>query len=191
LLTQYLSDWNLIIEELQTLDITPVFDSKEGAIKLRGTCSSHRDKGKKLLGELTDSTKAKTATNIHIAKMDSPRLMATYHQHTSTRPRPGIHALDVKENEDVLALWNKYLLPSYSSMVRNASIEGSHSVSLVLQDVLDSLHPVIRFRSSGEQSEQPRQIVREGMKMICLENHSPKLHVQFTVGTLVRLVGVT
>ena len=111
------------------------------------------------------------------------------HQQASVRPQPEIHALDVKENADVLALWNTRLLPSFPVIVREALIEGSYSVSLVRQKILDSLYPVIRFRSSGNQSKASRQIVRECVKKICLENGSSKLHVQFTEGTLVRLAG--
>jgi hypothetical protein len=142
-----------------------------------------------MLGELIDSVKAKTPINSRTEKPYSPRLKAAAYQRTSARPQPEIHVVDVKENADVLAVWNQCLLPSFPLLVRKALIQGSYSVSLVRQEVLDGLHPVIRFRSSGNQSEDSRRIIREGVKKICLENRTLKLPVQFTEGTLVRLVG--
>jgi hypothetical protein len=142
-----------------------------------------------MLGELIDSVKAKTPTNSQTEKPYSPRLKQAAYQRTCARPQPEIHALDVKENADVLAVWNQYLLPSFPLLVQKALVQGSYSASLVRQEVFDGLHPVIRFRSSGNQSEDSRRIIREGVKKICLENRSPRLPVQFTEGTLVRLMG--
>ena len=181
--------WNSLIEELQALSISPVFDSKERAIKLRGSSSPQFDKGKELVGQLINSVQVKTTVQPLADAMKHHGLKPNSHQRTSVRPQPEIHALDVKENADVLAVWNKQLLPSFPLIVRQALIKGSYSVSLVRQKVVDSLYPIIRFRSSGNQSEASRQIIRDCVKTICLENGCPKLHVQFTEGTLVRLVG--
>jgi hypothetical protein len=126
-------------------------------------------------------------THANVVEYQRPK--SVYHQQTSVRPQPEIHALDVKENADVLDLWNTRLLPSFPIIVKEASIEGSYSVSIVRQKVLDNLYPVIRFRSSGNQSKASRQIVRDCVKKVCLEHGVPKLHVQFSEGTLVRLVG--
>ncbi|KAF2676151.1 hypothetical protein K458DRAFT_194090 [Lentithecium fluviatile CBS 122367] len=181
--------WNSLIEELHALGISPIFNSREGAIKLRGPCSSQLDRGKDLLEVLIHGIRARTPDTGNSNMADGRRLKAPHHQQVSIRAQPEIYALDSKENADVLALWNKRLLPRFPSIVQEAKIDGSYSVSLVLQKADGGLHPIIRFRSSRGQNTESREAVKDLVKSICDENGSPRLHVQFTKGTLVRLVG--
>jgi hypothetical protein len=114
---------------------------------------------------------------------------AVFHQQVSVHPQPEIYALNPKEDADILKLWNTRLLPRFPDMIREAVIEGSYSVALVRQNGPNGSQPIIRFRSSGNQGEMSRQIIRESVETICNNNRHQILQVQFTEGTIVRLVG--
>jgi hypothetical protein len=186
-------EWKGVLEKLSSLHILPTFDCKNAAIKLRGPCSvAELEQGKMVLLEQITQLKSMTLRdeNAHkYVRSDQSKLMTAFHQQVSVHPQPEIYALDPKEDADTLKLWNTQLLPRFPDMVHEALIEGSYSVALVRQDGPNGSQPIIRFRSSENQGEMSRQIIQENVKTICINNRHQRLHVQFTKGTIVRLVG--
>ncbi|KAF2789818.1 hypothetical protein K505DRAFT_89057 [Melanomma pulvis-pyrius CBS 109.77] len=195
--------WMETLTHLASLHILPTFVCKHSIITLRGTCSpAEMMRGKLLLVELIDQTKSRSHQDDQIdqTKSKSHRddeidashcssLRTGCHQYVSVHPQPEIYALDPVENADTLKLWDEQLLPKISGVIRAASVEGSYSVALVRQNGTNGPQPIIRFRSSGNQGEISRQIIRESVQKICEDNHLPVLNVQFTEGSMVRLVG--
>lgn len=146
------------------------------------------EKGKKLLEDLINGLRS-TANHSNVSGIATYPMRKAASQQVSVLPQPEIFALDPEENADLLSLWHEQLLPQFPTMVRDAMIEGSYSVTLVRQKVSDCLCPVIRFRSSGNQSDASRKLIRDRVQEVCVRYATPILQVQFTEGTLVRLVG--
>jgi hypothetical protein len=183
-------EWDSILEELTSLHISPTFDCKKSALRLRGDCSAtDMEKGKTLLKDEIKQAKSKSLQGDDSDICLDPKLRKGFHQQVSVHPQPTISVLDPIEDADILALWNTQLLLDFPGIVQEASIEGSYSVALVRQNGPNGAHPVIRFRSSGNQSETSRQIFQENVESICVANNCPVPSVQFTEGTMVRLAG--
>ncbi|KAJ4304836.1 hypothetical protein N0V90_000364 [Kalmusia sp. IMI 367209] len=178
--------WKTLLAELQSLDIAATFDGKRAAIKLRSNSSHKLERGTIKLQKLAKGVRAKTKEMEHLDAITQKGVMQ---QQVSFHPQPEIIALDAKEDANVLALYHNHLLPIFPEIVQDSGIDGTYSVSLVRQKVLGGSCLVIRFRSSENPYESSRGILRERVEALCVEHSHPVLHIQFTQGTLVHLVG--
>jgi hypothetical protein len=184
--------WEAVLADLDSLHISSAFDPRSATIMLRGlqgSCTTtDLKKGKTLLANLiAESRPISLSTEETSAKNDSDR--NGFHQRVSMYPQPELLALDPVQDAEVLKLWNMELDPRFPDFVQEAAIEGTYSVTLVRQNGIDGPQPIIRFRSSDNQGNISRLVIQDRVREVCKQYGHPVLKVQFTAGTLVRLVG--
>jgi hypothetical protein len=171
------------------LHISSAFNPRNATITLKGSCTTtNLEKGKTLLKNLIAESRSISLSNEDTStKNYSDR--KGFHQRVSMHPQPKMLALDPKEDAEAIKLWNMEIEPILPAIVQEAGVEGAYSVILIRQSSIDGPQPIIRFRSSDNQGTLSRQVIQDRVREICERYGHPILKVQFTAGTLVRLVG--
>ncbi|KAF2261727.1 hypothetical protein CC78DRAFT_607341 [Lojkania enalia] len=179
-----------VLERLSALNISPTFDCRSATIKLHGTCSADQmARGKMLLQELIDNSRSTTPCNDEMISSGILKSRADLQQQVSVHLQPEISPLDAEGDANLIDVWNDHILPKFPSIIQELSVGDSYSIALVRQKGSDGTHPIVRFRSSDNQDKESRRIIKDAIKEICVRNNCTVLNVQFSRGTIVRLVG--
>lgn len=187
--SNFATELGAVIAYLDRLNISSTFNCKEGLVCLRGSCSpDSMDKGKLMLSKLIEKVKV-TPFRKHDSDSPSPAKTKPSVQQVSVHPQPAMVTLHPDEDAEVLKTWHHYLLPKFPKFAREAYIKGSYSVGLIGQSSMYGKIVIIRFRSSENQCSTSREIIRDKVKKVCEQNQRPPLDIQFSEGTVVRLVG--
>ncbi|KAF2014918.1 hypothetical protein BU24DRAFT_224005 [Aaosphaeria arxii CBS 175.79] len=182
-------DFPKVISDLTRLCIKLFLVSSEFKVELRGSVSQdYMQRGKDLFAGLIESARPAASCvsepdSLTQCSQPAEAQTASYHH------QPDFLALDPVEDAVALVTWHQFLLPEFPLIAKQSPIRGRYSVSLVAQVKDNTKHLIIRFRSSENQSNACRDFIRKRVEEICKEHGRVHFPVQFSQGTLVRLLG--
>lgn len=177
---------------LRMRQISALFDAENDTIVLRGACPREKlDVVKKALGILAGKVRPENIWEYPHTEgpSDSP-YRTSIRRHLDPSGHAQIFAIRPVEDATAVKTWRNLLLPRFPSLVKDLPVGDNYSVALVRQAGKRGIpFPTIRFCSSAGQSDITRKKIRNRCNLLCDQNGRPPIHIYFSEGATVRLVG--